>query len=420
MAQTSPVQAVVVGYNRVDVSRDAPRRRGAQPPDSVHVSAIIAAGGRGTRFGAAAPKQLLALAGVPILQRSLDALLGHPRISDVVVAVPADVAADPPPYLRRSDGRLTVVEGGARRQDSVAQAFARVSPRAEIVVIHDAARPLVTSELIDRTIAAAAEGGAAIAAVRATDTVKRGDGAGYVVETLPRDEVFLVQTPQAFRVAVLRDALAIVGDATDEASLAERAGHRVRLVEGDPRNVKITAPADLDAAERTLSERSASSRLPALRVGTGYDLHRLVSGRPLVLGGVTVPFERGLLGHSDADIVCHAVTDAVLGAAGLGDIGRHFPDTDPAWAGADSLVLLSRAAAIVHAAGYAVVNVDVTVIAQKPKLASHADAMRANLARALGCEAGQVSVKGKTNEGVDSMGAGDSMAAHAVALLARD
>jgi 2-C-methyl-D-erythritol 2,4-cyclodiphosphate synthase len=184
--------------------------------------------------------------------------------------------------------------------------------------------------------------------------------------------------------------------------------------------VKITAPADLDAAERTLSERSASSRLPALRVGTGYDLHRLVSGRPLVLGGVTVPFERGLLGHSDADIVCHAVTDAVLGAAGLGDIGRHFPDTDPAWAGADSLVLLSRAAAIVHAAGYAVVNVDVTVIAQKPKLASHADAMRANLARALGCEAGQVSVKGKTNEGVDSMGAGDSMAAHAVALLARD
>jgi 2-C-methyl-D-erythritol 4-phosphate cytidylyltransferase/2-C-methyl-D-erythritol 2,4-cyclodiphosphate synthase len=256
--------------------------------------------------------------------------------------------------------------------------------------------------------------GAAVAALRATDTVKRGGADGLVIETLPREQVYLAQTPQAFRVGVLRDALALAADATDEATLAERAGHRVRLVEGEPANVKITTPADLSAAERTLAGGA-----PAMRIGQGYDLHRLVPGRPLVLGGVTVPFDLGLLGHSDADIVCHAVTDAVLGAAGLGDIGRHFPDTDPRWQGADSVALLAAACALVRQAGYGVVNVDVTVIAERPKLAPHAEAMRVNLAGALGCAVTQVSVKAKTNEGVESMGAGASMAAHAVALIAR-
>jgi 2-C-methyl-D-erythritol 2,4-cyclodiphosphate synthase len=189
----------------------------------------------------------------------------------------------------------------------------------------------------------------------------------------------------------------------------------VHLVEGDPRNVKITSPEDLLMAEHLLGSRPVA----AMRIGNGYDLHRLVEGRPLVLGGVTIPFERGLLGHSDADAVCHAVTDALLGAAGAGDIGRHFPDSDPAFKDADSLHLLGAAAAIVRQAGFAVVNVDIVVIAQKPKLAPHADAMRANLAGALGCEAAQISVKGKTNEGVDSMGAGESIAVHAVALLIR-
>jgi len=386
----------------------------ARRPDLVHVSAIIAAGGRGARFGAARPKQLLTLGGVPILQRSVEALLAHPRVRDLVVALPPDLAADPPAYLRHSGKPVIVVEGGARRQDSVARAFARVPPEAEIVVIHDAARPLVTPELIERTIAAAVAHGAAIAAVRATDTVKRGDPDGTVVETLAREHIYLVQTPQAFRVLVLRDALRGSGDATDEAALAERAGHRVQLVEGDARNVKITTPEDLNAAERLLAGHA-----PSMRIGHGYDLHRLVEGRPLVLGGVTVPFDRGLLGHSDADIVCHAVTDAVLGAAGLGDIGRHFPDTDPAWKGADSLALLARACSLVRAAGFDVVNVDVTVIAERPKLVPFVEAMRANVAQALEGAVEQVSIKGKTNEGVDSMGAGESMAAHAVALLAR-
>ena len=260
----------------------------------------------------------------------------------------------------------------------------------------------------------AAETGAAIAAIRAHDTVKRADSSGVVVETLRREDIYLAQTPQAFRTSVLRDALLVGGDATDEAMLAERAGHAVRLVEGDARNLKITKADDLVMAEHLLG----LNRLPPLRIGNGYDLHRLVHGRPLILGGVTVPFDKGLQGHSDADVVCHAVTDAILGAAGAGDIGRHFPDTDPAWKDANSLDLLRRAAAVVHESGYSIVNADVVVIAQRPKLLPHVDAMRTNLAGALGCDASQVAVKGKTNEGVDSMGAGESIAAHSVTLLA--
>jgi 2-C-methyl-D-erythritol 4-phosphate cytidylyltransferase/2-C-methyl-D-erythritol 2,4-cyclodiphosphate synthase len=295
----------------------------------------------------------------------------------------------------------------------VANAFALVAERADIVVIHDAARPFVDEQTIRRTIAAAAEWGAAIAAVGAQDTVKRAGSDGVITATLRREEICLAQTPQAFRTGLLREALAIEGEATDEAALVERAGHPVRVVEGDPRNLKITTAADLVMAERLLGV----PEVPALRIGNGYDLHRLVAGRPLILGGVTIPFEKGLQGHSDGDAVCHAVTDAVLGAVGAGDIGRHFPDTDPAWKGANSLGLLRQAAAIVRSRGFGVVNVDVVVIAQRPKLVPHIDAMRAHLAEALGCEVDRISVKGKTNEGVDSMGAGESIAVHAIALL---
>jgi 2-C-methyl-D-erythritol 4-phosphate cytidylyltransferase / 2-C-methyl-D-erythritol 2,4-cyclodiphosphate synthase len=381
----------------------------------LHVSAIIAAGGRGARVGAGLPKQLLEVSGVPILQRSVDAFLTHPLVTELVVALPPEILAAPPAYLLDAPKPVTLVEGGARRQDSVAQAFARVSPAADLVVVHDAARPMVSADLIDRTLAAASEHGAALAAVKATDTVKRGNGAGMVVQTVPRDQIYLAQTPQAFQAEILRMALASGADATDEATLVERAGFPVRLVEGDPRNVKITTPADVELAERLLGDR----RGIALRIGNGYDLHRLVPGRPLVLGGVTIPFELGLAGHSDADVVCHAVTDAVLGAASLGDIGKLFPDTDPQWKGADSLKLLAHAASLVRAAGWNVANVDVVVLAERPKLLPVAVQMRQNLAGALRCEIEQVSVKGKTNEGVDATGAGQAIAAHAVALLQR-
>jgi 2-C-methyl-D-erythritol 4-phosphate cytidylyltransferase/2-C-methyl-D-erythritol 2,4-cyclodiphosphate synthase len=385
----------------------------------LHISAIIAAGGRGTRFGSDRPKQLLTLAGQPILQRSIGAFLASPLVHEVVVALPRDLLVAPPEYLRRGDRRIHLVEGGERRQDSVANAFAHVAERADIVVIHDAARPLVSGDLIRRTIDAAAETGAAIAAVRAHDTVKRGDEAGLITATLPRDEIFLAQTPQAFRTSVLRDALAAAESGiavTDEAALAERAGYRVKLVDGDPRNLKITTADDLAIAEHLMNAHPA---VPALRVGNGYDLHRLVEGRPLILGGVTIPFEKGLQGHSDADVVCHAITDAILGAAGAGDIGRHFPDTDPAWKDANSIGMLAVAGEIIRGCGCAIVNIDVVVIAQRPKIGPHVDAMRRNLAAALTITPEQVSVKGKTNEGVDSMGTGDSIAAHAVALLAR-
>jgi 2-C-methyl-D-erythritol 4-phosphate cytidylyltransferase/2-C-methyl-D-erythritol 2,4-cyclodiphosphate synthase len=382
----------------------------------VHVSAIIAAAGRGLRFGGGQPKQLSMLAGLPILQRSVNAFLNCDAVADLVVALPAELAADPPSYLTSTHKPIEIIEGGDRRQDSVARAFDRVSTRADVVIIHDAARPLVSDALIRRTIQAATSAGAAIAAIRQHDTVKRGDADGMIVETLRREEIYFAQTPQAFLTDVLRDALAVRGEATDEAVLAEMAGHTVQLVEGDRRNLKITSPEDLSMAEHLLG---ASPAAPVLRIGNGYDLHRLVEGRPLVLGGVTIPHERGLLGHSDADAVCHAVTDAILGAAGAGDIGRHFPDNDPAFKDADSLELLRAASVIVQHAGYAVANVDIVVIAQKPKLAPHVDAMRLKLAAALGCDPSQVSVKGKTNEGVDSTGAGEAIAVHAVALLTK-
>lgn len=387
------------------------------------------------RLGGDRPKQFLSLGGRPILQRSVEAFVLSDRITDLVVALPPDLVRDAPDYLRGRSKPIAIVEGGARRQDSVANAFALVAGRADVVVIHDAARPLVSADLIRRTVDAAVEFGAAIAALPATDTVKRGDADRVIVDTLPRGEIFLAQTPQAFRVGVLRDALAQAtasADATDEAALAERAGHRVRLIDGDPRNMKITTADDLAAAERLLNaERvplSGADGAPArsgradgstLRIGNGYDLHRLVAGRRLILGGVVIPFDKGLDGHSDADAVCHAVTDAILGAAAAGDIGRHFPDTDARWKDADSLTLLAQATQIIAERGFSVVNVDVVVVAERPKLVPYVDAMRANLARAMGVAADRVSVKGKTNEGVDSMGAGESIAVHAVALLSR-
>ena len=392
----------------------------------MHVTAIVAAAGRGQRFGGARLKQLLSVGGRPVLERSVAAFLTHPSIDEIVVALPDDVADDPPRYLRGTSKPLHIVAGGARRQDSVANAFRVVPELSDVVVIHDAARPFASADLIARTVAAAAESGAALAAVQARDTVKQGhlsrgpsaaqSGEAWVVEaTLPRESIFLAQTPQAFRRAVLRDALALGETATDEAALAERAGYTVRLVEGELSNIKITTPDDLAIAEALARGREGAGR--TVRVGTGYDLHRLVEGRPLVLGDVTIPFERGLAGHSDADAVCHAIADAVLGAAAAGDIGRHFPDTDPQWQGASSLDLLRHAAALVRERGYQVVNVDVVVVAERPKLGPSIEAMRASVGAALDLTPDGVSIKGKTNEGVGELGRGEAIAVHAVALL---
>jgi 2-C-methyl-D-erythritol 4-phosphate cytidylyltransferase / 2-C-methyl-D-erythritol 2,4-cyclodiphosphate synthase len=442
----------------------------------MRIIALIAAGGRGTRFGGSRPKQLARLGGRTILEHSVAAFAEHPRVAEVLVALPPEIAADLPPGLA-SSGRVRIVEGGVRRQDSVARAFEASGPAGDLFVIHDAARPLVEARLIDRVVDAAARSGAAIAALPARDTVKLADVPGtdvaHVVETLDRTRVWLAQTPQAFTRRVLEDAIAqgrAGASATDEAALAERAGHTVQLVPGSARNLKITTPDDLAQAEAWLRRPAPSeagpnvssvsgdvapnsvlvsaenSRSPSpdtdmrvnapgredvpvsrearatpitLRVGLGYDSHRLVQGRPLVLGGVSIPHSLGLTGHSDADAVCHAITDAVLGAAALGDIGRHFPDSDARWKDAASIDLLRRAVALVSAAGFAVCSTDVVVIAEQPKLAPHIDAIRASLAAVLQVAADAVSIKGKTNEGMGETGRGEAIAVHAVALLAR-
>ena len=297
------------------------------------VTAIIAAGGHGVRMGGDRSKQLLSLGGVTMLQRSVATFDRCGRVDEIVIVVPPELAVDPA-LASTPDGTPTrVVTGGVRRQDSVARGFDASSPSSEIIVVHDAARPLCSVALIIRTIEAASRHGAAIAALPAHDTVKQrasGDDR-FVGRTLARQSIVLAQTPQAFRRQVLAEAIELGRwgeEATDEAVLAERAGHRVALVEGDPRNIKITTTHDLSIARHLLGDTMTTER-----VGFGYDLHRLVGGRPLVLGGVHIPSDRGLVGHSDADAVCHAVADAILGAAASGDIGRHFPDTDPRWQG---------------------------------------------------------------------------------------
>jgi 2-C-methyl-D-erythritol 4-phosphate cytidylyltransferase / 2-C-methyl-D-erythritol 2,4-cyclodiphosphate synthase len=377
------------------------------------VTAIIAAGGAGRRLGAAVPKQLLEIGGRTLLARSVEAFRRHPSVADIIVALPPALLTAPPSGLEGA----RLVEGGPRRQDSVANAFDALPRQTDVVLVHDAARPFVSADVISRAIAGAAAHGAAIAAVPVSDTVKRVEGdARVIVETVPRDQVFLAQTPQAFRREILGDAIRLgrTGvDATDEAMLAERAGHAVHVIAGDAANVKITTAADLEAA----ADRTRGSSAVSARVGVGYDLHRLVESRPLILGGVTVPADRGALGHSDADVVCHAATDAILGAARLGDIGQHFPDTDARWKDADSVKLLRHAAELVRQKGFAVQNLDVVVVLERPKIGAFRAQIEARLAEAVGVAVECVSVKAKTNEGVDAVGRGEAIAAHAVCLL---
>ncbi len=381
------------------------------------VTAIIVAGGRGVRLGAGQPKQLLEIGGRSMLQRSVDAFLAHPAVDEIVVVLPAHLAKGNV-AIDAGTKPLRIATGGARRQDSVAAGFRAASDDASIVLVHDAARPFVSGDLITRVIEAAGAHGAAIPARQASDTVKRAPQAGArILETIPRETVWLAQTPQGFARAVLAKAVALgeTVEATDEAMLAERAGFAVHVVEGDEGNVKITTAEDLSRARRSLGDGGA----PAPRVGTGYDLHRLVEGRALVLAGIEIPFENGPLGHSDGDVVSHALCDAIFGAAAMGDIGRHFSDRDARWKGAPGLDLLARTAAIVGEAGWRVASADVSVLLERPKLAPHIEGIRAALAATLGLDAGAVSVKAKTNEGVDAVGRGEAIAAHAVAVIQR-
>ena len=379
--------------------------------------AVIVAAGNSSRMGGGVSKVLEPLGGRPVLLHSLEVLEACPSVGELCVVCREEDKPQVEALLKGRGGKpLSLVAGGAQRQDSVLRGVEALSPGREFVLIHDGARPFVTQELAEAVCRDALEWGAATAAVPVKDTCKLADGEGFVESTPPRERLMAVQTPQAFRRELYLDALKAAQRAgalyTDDCQLVEAAGGRVKLTPGDYRNMKLTTPEDRLAARAYLGKGER-----AVRTGYGYDVHKLVEGRRLILGGVEVPFERGLLGHSDADVLAHAIADALLGAAALGDIGKLFPDTDPAFAGADSLKLLGRVCALLGEKGWSIGNIDATVTAQRPKLAPFIPQMRENLARACGIEAGQVSVKATTEEGLGFTGAGEGVAASAVCLL---
>lgn len=378
--------------------------------------AILVGAGRGERLGAGVPKAFVPLGGAPMIVHSARVLSSAPAVQGLVAVVPEERRRETEALLAGLPKLRAVAGGGARRQDSVEAGLAALGGRFEgVVLVHDAARPLVEVSLVEAVAAAARRTGAAVPVLAVPETVKRVAG-GFVRETVDRRGLATAQTPQGFRHHVLRRAYErAFGDGvevTDEAVAVERLGEPVEAVPGSPRNRKITGPEDLAWAEWLMGAGPA-----AWRVGTGFDVHRLVPGRPLMLGGVKVEHDRGLAGHSDGDCVVHAVCDALLGACGAGDMGRYFPSSDPRWRDAPSLGFLREVAAIVSARGYDVGNVDVTVVAEKPRLAQHTEAMCEALGRTLGRPAESVSVKVKSSDGLGAIGAAEGIAAHASVLL---
>lgn len=379
------------------------------------VTAIIVAAGSSSRMGR--PKLLIPLCGKTVLERTLRAFDASCADALVVVTRPEDQAAFQEAALSlRTPCRF--VSGGATRQESVANGLRAVEEQTTLIAVADGARPLITPEEIDRVIQKASETGAAAAAVRVKDTIKQADGNGVIVGTPDRATLWQVQTPQVFDAALYRKAMAAAleagADLTDDCQLVERLGVKVTLVEASYENLKVTTPEDVVTAEAIIKRRGGVR----MRIGHGYDVHRLTEGRPCIIGGVEIPFEKGLLGHSDADVLTHAIMDALLGAAALGDIGGLFPDTDPAFKGADSIALLREVVARVTEKGYTIENIDATVLAQRPKLKPHIEAMREVISRACGIELDRVNLKATTEEGLGFTGAMEGIAAHAVCLLA--
>ena len=390
------------------------------PKPSQKVVALVCAAGVGSRMGLSVPKQYMKLGSLPMLVHTVRALGAVERISDLVVVVsPSDPYIDE--VIPALPANVRVLRcGGRERAESVVNGLVAAGfPGDAWVLVHDAARPCLrpgeAGHLIDAVLTDDSVSGGILASPVA-DTVKRADENRRIIETVPRKALWRAATPQMFRVRDLIEALS--GDLTgitDEASAMERLGRPVRIVQGRTTNIKVTEPADALLASLILGDTA----VVPIRVGQGYDSHRLVEGRPLVLGGVTVPFELGLDGHSDADVLLHAVTDAVLGASALGDIGQHFPPSDPKWKGADSRRLLEAVVALAAQKGWKVVNCDATVVAERPKIGPHMPAIRASVAKCLGVSEDAVNVKAKTNEKMDAVGRLEGMMAQAVVLMAR-
>ena len=375
------------------------------------VAAIIAAAGKGERLGSALPKQYLKIGGEPVLIRALRTFEEMDAIDYIFVVAGKD-------YLQlcrdliESSGLTkveSVVAGGDSRQESVFNAIQEmnsVKPGVEYVLIHDAARPFISQEVIGNVLEEAASSGAAVACVAMKNSVRKVSSDSS--ESVDREDYVSVQTPQGFRKSLLIDAYEKAFDdsffGTDDAAIVEHAGGNIAIVDGEYQNIKITTREDLPMENR---------------VGTGFDVHRLTEGRPLILGGVEIPWEKGLDGHSDADVLVHAIMDALLGAAGMGDIGKLFPDTDPEYEGISSLLLLQKVAEHLEDAFYRVGNVDATVMAQRPKLQPHVEQMRENIAECLGVDPGRISVKATTTEGLGFTGREEGIAAEAVASIYR-
>lgn len=388
--------------------------------------ALVVAAGRGHRFGGDLPKQYRRLAGRPLLRQCLERLAAQPGVDAVRVVIHPD---DRTLYDEAAAG-LDLLEpcaGGAERQDSVRLGLRSLAAlpggAPQRVLIHDGARPFPGAGVLARLLAAleAAEG--AIPALPVTDTLKRGHagpgGAPLCGETVPRDGLWRAQTPQAFRfAAILAAHEALAGEAlTDDAALAERAGLRVALVAGEEDNFKVTTQEDLERAERLLAAASGGGVLET-RVGNGFDVHRFGPGESVMLCGVPVAHDRGLVGHSDADVGLHALTDALLGAIGAGDIGQHFPPSEPRWRGADSSAFLAHAASLLAARGGRILNLDVTLICERPKVGPHREAMRARIAEILRLPLERVSVKATTTEGLGFTGRREGIAAQASVAVA--
>ena len=390
-------------------------------------AAVIVAAGKGTRMGLERNKVLYEVCGEPVIVRTVRAFeeTGLFDGGIVIVASPCDMDDMRVMFEKGRVHVEAIVPGGRDRQESVCHGVEACSPQADVIAIHDGARPLVSREVIERTIESAKRHGTGVAAVPLKDTVKRVDENGLVVDTPRRDMLRAVQTPQTFDAALIRRAHAQFQNgnehgqrATDDAMLAEWLGASVHLTDGDAENIKITTPEDMLLAEQVILRREGKTKgETTMRIGHGYDVHRLVEGRKLILCGVEIPHTVGLLGHSDADVAYHALTDALLGAAAMGDIGRHFPDTDPQYKGADSGRLLDHVMALIWEKGYTVGNVDVTIIAQRPKLKDYIEQMRANIAQHLKVDLDCVNVKATTTEKLGFEGECLGISTHAVACI---
>jgi 2-C-methyl-D-erythritol 4-phosphate cytidylyltransferase/2-C-methyl-D-erythritol 2,4-cyclodiphosphate synthase len=382
---------------------------------------VMPAAGTGRRFGGSTPKQYLQLAGRSVIENALAPFLADARCRGVVVALdPGDTTFRTLPLAQ--DSRVRLVIGGARRCDSVCKALDEIEgDERGWVLVHDAARPCLGAADIDALLkACAGDEVGGLLATSVADTLKRSDDAQRVLKSPPRDGLWRALTPQMFRLGLLRRAMRTSVEAgrepTDEAQAIEWLGEAPLLVAGDPGNIKITTAADLSLAAALLAH---GSNAMDFRTGSGFDVHAFGPGDAVMLGGVKVPWKQGVVAHSDGDVLLHALTDALLGAAGLGDIGQHFPDTDPRWRGADSTQFVRHAVQLLSKSGWRVVNADLTLLAEGPRIAAHRDSIRAGVAAALGVVTEQVNLKATTTETLGFLGRGEGLAAQAVVLIAR-